>query len=153
MIRNERQYRITKSWISKFKDALFELNKLPESIEQPWLRKAQRESAEILVEDLYAQLKEYDALKSGKTKLAPLDIINNVSDLLVKWRIARNWTQKQLAEKLGLAEQQIQKYEERDYACATLETIKKVAAALKESKAPVRRHKEPRLRSSRKTVR
>ncbi len=150
MITNERQYRITKSWIRKFEDAIFELKQLPESKEQPWLHKAQRESAEILVDDLYSQLKDYDALKSGKVKLAPLDMINDVSDLLVKWRIARNWTQKQLAERLGLAEQQIQKYEEKDYSCATLETIKKVATVLKHCDAPFIRHKKSRVYSSRK---
>jgi len=73
-------------------------------------------------------------------KLPPLDTINNVPELLISWRIAKNWTQKELSEKLGLAEQQVQKYERTDYATATLATLFKVAAALR-SAEPIRKHK------------
>src|SRR5437879_6340241 len=123
MIKNERQYRITKSWIKKFEDSLYELSKLPESKEQPWLRKGQRESIQIQLEQLQSEVDEYESLKAGKIKLAPLDTITSVPELLIKWRIVRHWTQKHLAEKLGLAEQQIQKYEDTNYATATLETL------------------------------
>ena len=52
MIKNEKQYRITKAWIRKFEDSLFELKQLPESKTQPWLRAGQKESIELQLEDL-----------------------------------------------------------------------------------------------------
>ncbi len=140
MIKNEKQYRITKAWISKFEDSLFELKQLPENKKQPWLRRGQKESIELQIEDLQKQVQEYEALKLGKAKLPSLDTINNVPELLIKWRIAKNWTQKDLSEKLGLAEQQVQKYESTDYATATLETLFKVAEALRDQ-VPVRKSK------------
>jgi HTH-type transcriptional regulator / antitoxin HigA len=53
--------------------------------------------------------------------------------LLISWRIARHWTQRQLADRLGMHENQIQKYEAEDYSCASLETITRIAAILKEA--------------------
>lgn len=132
MIKNEKQYRITKAWIRKFEDALFDLEKTPAKDGQEWIKKGQIESIESQLGDLRDQARHYDLLKSGRVDLPPLDSINSIPELLIKWRIKRNWTQRQLADKLGIAEQQIQKYEYDDYATATLETLFKVAAVLRQ---------------------
>ena len=50
--------------------------------------------------------------------------------LLVKARIARGWTQRRLADALGIAEQQVQRYESSGYRSASLARICDVAAAL-----------------------
>jgi ribosome-binding protein aMBF1 (putative translation factor) len=131
MIQNEKQYRITKALIRRLADSVFELAQLPQSKTQPWLRRGQHESLEIQIADLEKETAEYEALRSGKVKLAPLETIEAFPELLIKWRITKHWTQRQLAEKLSLAEQQIQRYEDTQYATATLETLKKVAAALR----------------------
>jgi hypothetical protein len=46
MIKNDWQLRVTQKRIKDFEDALFELERLPESEAQPWLRAVQRESLE-----------------------------------------------------------------------------------------------------------
>jgi len=132
MIKNEKQYRISKSWVRKFDDAIFEAKQLPKKPKQPWLRKGQIESLQIQLEDLQTEIKEYEALKAGKVKLAPLDTVSALPILLIKWRIANNWTHKDLSQRLGLAEQQIQKYENCNYSTATLETLTRIAVVLKE---------------------
>lgn len=43
---------------------------------------------------------------------------------------ARGWTQRQLADQLGIAEQQVQRYEAAGYRSASLARICDVAAAL-----------------------
>ena len=45
-------------------------------------------------------------------------------------RIARGWTQRQLAEALGMAEQQIQRYEANDYRSTSLARLCDIANAL-----------------------
>jgi DNA-binding Xre family transcriptional regulator len=132
MIKNEKQYRISKSWVKKFEDAIFEAKQLPKNPKQPWLRRGQIESLQVQLDDLQVEIKEYEALKTGKVKLTPLDAVSALPVLLIKWRIANNWTQKELSERLGLAEQQIQKYENTNYSTATLETLTRIAIALKE---------------------
>ena len=48
----------------------------------------------------------------------------------IKARIAQGLSQKDLAERLKLKEQQIQRYEATDYASASLNRIKEVVTAL-----------------------
>jgi transcriptional regulator with XRE-family HTH domain len=49
---------------------------------------------------------------------------------LIQARIARGLTQRQLAERLGLKEQQIQRYEATGYASASLKRVGAVIQAL-----------------------
>ena len=46
-------------------------------------------------------------------------------------RIMRNWTQKELADKLAVAEQQVQRYEAAQYKGVSVERLQAVADALK----------------------
>ncbi|MFQ5652267.1 MAG: helix-turn-helix transcriptional regulator [bacterium] len=51
--------------------------------------------------------------------------------MLIQARIARGLTQKELAQKLGLKEQQIQRYEANDYAKASLARLNQIIDVLK----------------------
>ena len=60
-------------------------------------------------------------------------MVNSIVDIavaLIQARIARHWTQKQLAEKLDLPEQQIQRYESSRYKGVALERLQEIADAL-----------------------
>lgn len=143
MIKNEKQYKIAKAWLRKFEDGERTLKKLPKSKEQPWLRKAQQRSIKAQVEQLKAEIAEYEGLKNGKIKVPDLQVLYSVPVLLIKKRIANGWTLEQLAERLDMHHQQLQRYESTDYATATLETMQKVAAALSEG-SPARRKTAPK---------
>ena len=58
------------------------------------------------------------------------DSLADLAILLVKARIARWWTQRDLAKALNIAEQQVQRYEATGYRSASLARICDVAAAL-----------------------
>ncbi|MBX9721950.1 MAG: helix-turn-helix domain-containing protein, partial [Candidatus Obscuribacterales bacterium] len=115
-ITNEKQYKISKSWIKKFEDSLFELKQLPAEKGREWLRQSQEEALELQIDELKSQVSEYERVKSGKAKLpkpsAVAGVLRSVAQDLIKWRIAQGLTQKRLGQKLGVAEQQIQKYEQ-----------------------------------------
>ncbi len=49
---------------------------------------------------------------------------------MIRARIARGLTQKDLAKRLGIKEQQIQRYEETDYASASMARVNQVIKAL-----------------------
>ena len=49
---------------------------------------------------------------------------------LIQARKDLKWTQKNLADKLGMTEQQVQKLEAKKYATARLDTLIRVARAL-----------------------
>jgi HTH-type transcriptional regulator/antitoxin HigA len=132
MITNERQYRITSAELSRLKAALREFN-MKEATARTGsaiLAKAERDAIESQVEDLVEQLAEYDALKSGAVETLKARNLDQLPTLLIKARIAGRLSQKQLAARLGLQEQQIQRYEAEDYASASLRRLIEVAKAL-----------------------
>ena len=128
MIKNERQYLITKAQVSRFVRTLEGLNE--EDGVHPLIMKAQREAVRSQLSELQADLREYESLKAGKFKLEQLKTVKEIPTILIKARIAQGLSQKDLAERLGLKEQQIQRYEATDYASARLSRIREVAGAL-----------------------
>ena len=129
MIANERQLRITKAALREFEEALARLDTV-EAHRPPEMRRVMREAIESQLQELREQLAEYDALQSGKVSVLELDSLDALPDALIRARIAAGVTQKKLAERLGLKEQQIQRYEATRYAGVSLERIGAVVEAL-----------------------
>ena len=65
MIKNERQYRITKGWIQKFTQTLGHLDTHPEESDSlhPLLRQAERDGLKSQIETLEQEVREYEALR------------------------------------------------------------------------------------------
>ena len=80
--------------------------------------------------DLGAEIAEYEQLRSGATTTFTANSLADLAKLLIQGRIARGWSQRHLAEELGIAEQQIQRYEANGYATTSLTRLCEVAAAL-----------------------
>lgn len=129
MITNERQYRITKNAVGEFEEALSRLETV-EADRPPEMRRVTREAIESQLEELREQVTEYEALRSGKVHVLELGSLRELPDALIRARIAAGLTQKKLAARLGLKEQQIQRYEATHYAGVSLDRIQAVAEAL-----------------------
>ena len=129
MIKNERQYIITKAQARKFNAAIKEFE-AETTTTHPLLTKAQREALESQLAELNTQLRGYEKLRSGKPKKLKKSSFHGLPLELIRARIARGLTQRDLAMKLGIKEQQIQRYEETDYASASLARINEVIKAL-----------------------
>lgn len=129
MIANERQYRITRAAAREFEEALEKLDQV-EAHRPARLRQAMREAMESQLDELREQLAEYDALRSGKLSVLELDSLGALPEALIRARIAAGLTQKELAMRLHLKEQQVQHYEATRYAGVSLERIQAVADAL-----------------------
>lgn len=132
MIKNERQYRITKAQIEKFSNALTQLSASSQQDQSvhPILRKAERESLESQLTELRVQVEEYEALKEGQQAVLELDSLEALPCALIKARIAAGLTQKDLAERLGIKEQQVQRYEDTEYASASFARLLEVSRAI-----------------------
>lgn len=131
MIYNERQLKITKSRLEGFKDSLSQLrvSKRPQDID-PLLWKAEQDAIKSTIEELEADIQEYERLKAGKIKSVKVSSFDDVPKALIQARIAQGFTQKDLAEKLGVREQQVQHDEEILYSSASLSRLKRVAEVL-----------------------
>jgi len=129
MIANELQRRVTQTAIRKVEDALAHLDEDAKGRPE-WVRKGLREGMVSQLGDLREELGEYEALRAGQVREIELNSLTEIPEALIRARIAAGLSQKELAGRLGLKEQQIQRYEARRYAGASLERVQAVADAL-----------------------
>ena len=130
MILNQRQYRITKSWIRKFEAQLATFVASAEAAAlHPKQRQLEEDAIRGQLETLHAEVAEYEALLASAQ---PLEVrsFSELPHALIRARIASDMTQKELAERLGLKEQQIQRYESSEYKSASMERIAQIMSAL-----------------------
>jgi transcriptional regulator with XRE-family HTH domain len=78
---------------------------------------------------LEAEIAAYEELVDGKALLVESDLAD-LPDALIKARIANRWSQKQLADKLKVHEQQVQRYEASRYKGASFERLLEIAKVL-----------------------
>ena len=131
MIKNEKQYRITKAQARRFEDALADLarQERPSNI-APRLWQAQRAAADSQLQELQEQIDAYQLLHMGKSKEFVLEAVEDLPKTLIRARIASGMTQEGLAHRLGVKTQQIQRYEATEYESASFARIRKVVQAL-----------------------
>ncbi|WP_245473533.1 XRE family transcriptional regulator [Bradyrhizobium zhanjiangense] len=132
MITNERQYKITRNEADRFRKAISELsaNQPARTDVHPRLLEAEREAMESQLADLQAELAEYEQLKSADLSIITMNSFDELADGLIKARIVTGLSQKALAERLGLKEQQIQRYEAERYSSASYQRLREIAGAL-----------------------
>jgi transcriptional regulator with XRE-family HTH domain len=132
MIKNERQYKITKAQAEKFEQALARLAHTPQSDAggNQLLREMEEEALRSQLADLREELEEYEALRSGARPVLTIESFDEFPRALIKARIGAGISQRELADRLSLKEQQIQRYEETEYASASIERVKEVIKAL-----------------------
>jgi hypothetical protein len=85
---------------------------------------------ESWIEDLQEQITEYDELRSGQVKRLTADSIDELGKALIRARIAAGITPEQLAERLGIGMQEMERLERFDYQEANLARIFEVVRTL-----------------------
>ena len=119
MIKNERQYKITRNRADVVRNTIGELQRMP------------------LPDGLQPEMRElqFDALRGTLDALHDATLIEatgieQLPTALIRARIACGLTQRQLAERVGLQEQAIQRYEATDYAGVSFARLVEIAEAL-----------------------
>ncbi|WP_373544943.1 helix-turn-helix domain-containing protein [Chamaesiphon sp.] len=145
MIQNERQYRITQTKLREFSQLLADLDPPLGSLpclgnpdgmtpQDPNLHPRQvigwTNSYNLTIRQLKQELAEYEQLKSGNISTFVLGSLDDLPTTLIKARIATGMTQKELADKIGVREQQIQRYEASHYNSASFDRLRSIANTL-----------------------
>jgi HTH-type transcriptional regulator / antitoxin HigA len=128
MITNEVQYRATKMHLEQFEQA--SINLAAKHGKRSKLEQLEIDAVDAQADDLRAEVAEYERLRSGEQVSFAAGSLAELATVLIKARIARGWTQRQLAEALEMAEQQIQRYEANDYRSTSLARLCDIADAL-----------------------
>lgn len=128
MIANERQYQVTRK---KLGELVFLRDSARNETDDPdGFRELQIAAIESQMQDLQEELDEYEQLRSGGTATIEATSLAGLAEALIKARIARGWTQSDLAKRLGVAEQQVQRDEANRYSGAALSRLCDIAEAL-----------------------
>ncbi len=131
MIANERQYRISLAAFRRFEEGLDALERSgPGPDVHPRIHQAMIEATGSERDHLREQLERYDDLRSGRVAQRTLHSLRELPIALIEARIAARLTQRELAKRLGVAEQQVQRWEANEYAGVGLDRLQAIADAL-----------------------
>jgi DNA-binding XRE family transcriptional regulator len=131
VITNQREYRITKSWIARFEKELIanDTRELGPN-EHPDMRQVVNDAIASEIETLRRQIDHYERLRDGHITSREITSLHELPTALIEARIAARLTQRQLAERIGVAEQQVQRWEANDYSGVGLDRLQSIADAL-----------------------
>lgn len=132
MITNERQFRISKAQLDNLRNATsaFDANEAAKRSGSAVLAQAELAALQSQIEELAEEIHEYEALQSGAVRILKAQSLSELPRILIRARIAQGLSQRGLAERLGLKEQQIQRYEAEAYSTANVRRLAEVAKAL-----------------------
>ncbi|KAA6335585.1 hypothetical protein EZS27_016195 [termite gut metagenome] len=123
MIKNKKQYASVLKEVEILKDNIHDTEEVLKKEDNVSL-KLQLSTFKKGLKKLSKEIEEFECLTSGE--LSALEFNSAKDDMnkaIISFRIASQLTQKELAEKMYIQEQQIQRYEQSDYLTAGFERI------------------------------
>ncbi len=131
MIANERQYRIANAELKRFEEALAaQVASGPGQDVHPRIHQAMMDATASERDELRAQLQRYDDLRAGRVGERTLTSLRELPIALVEARIAARLTQRELAERLSVPEQQVQRWEANGYSGVGVDRLQEIGDAL-----------------------
>lgn len=132
MILNERQLAHARTQADRFRAALEALDQgsLDATDLHPAIKAAQIDAVRNDLNLLESEIRQYERLRSGEVRRFDVSALAGLPMALIQARIAAGLNQRQLAERLGLKEQQIQRYEASAYEGASFNRMVDVADAI-----------------------
>jgi DNA-binding XRE family transcriptional regulator len=82
------------------------------------------------IETFRDEIDHYEQLRDGRITSREITSLRELPTALIEARIAARLTQRQLAERIDVAEQQIQRWEANDYSGVNLDRLQSIADAL-----------------------
>ena len=131
MITNELEYRITKAELARFEEGLIAHDaREPSPNVDPGMSQLMRDAITSEIEVLRGQIHHYEQLRDGRITGCEITSLHELPTALIEARIAARLTQRQLAERIGVVEQQIQCWEANEYTGVNLDRLQGIADAL-----------------------
>lgn len=122
MIKNQKQAATVRKEIDDLRALLVEMDGISAEQKLDFKQQLQYNVWRGRIDDLRFEIEEYEHLTSGDLHILEVNS-HNLQKAIVSFRIASGLTQKDIADKLEIQEQQIQRYEQNDYLTASFERI------------------------------
>jgi DNA-binding XRE family transcriptional regulator len=129
LIANDLEYQTTRDALQRLEAGLSHAGD-HEAEREPLLQRAMGDAVRGEIEILRRQMETYEALRDGRVSKTSFGSLAGVADALIAARIAAGWSERDLAERLGLKRQVIERYEATRYQTATFARLVETAAAL-----------------------
>jgi ribosome-binding protein aMBF1 (putative translation factor) len=121
MIKNEKQYRISKK---RLLELAARIKTVPADTEHDPLRnELLLGSLQYQQVELRKEVKQYEKRKQNNTTRLPGRQLKQLPSLIVEYKLAMGLTQKTLAGKLGIKEQQWQRYEADNFSSISFKNL------------------------------
>lgn len=128
MISTDRQLAKTKEQLVLLERGL--VNAPPPPGVHPVIAEAGLRALRAQADDLRAEIEDYEGLRDGRLPGPDLNAVARLHVDLVRARVAQGLSQAELARRLGVDPQQIQRYEANGYRGASLARLSEIAQAL-----------------------
>jgi HTH-type transcriptional regulator/antitoxin HigA len=128
MIFSDKQLNTSKAALRQLKQSLSVTESDAEG--EAWLKKLGADALRSQIAEIDTDIVEYELLKSGQVAYAKTCSLSELPRVLVQARIAQGLSQSDLAAKLDMKPQQIQRYEATLYQSASLARLIEIADTL-----------------------
>jgi len=153
MIKNEKQYRISKRKSGELADAIDRINN---DLKKDPLRKEILTTSLIMAkQDIEKEILAYEKLKKNTIGKLKERLFSDLPSLLTEYKIKSGLTQKEFAAELGIKEQQLQRYEADNFRSVTFKNLLRFLEAvglevtIKETRMTRTNKNNPRKKQSR----
>ena len=129
MIKNQKQGALVKKEIADLLDLIADMERISIETKLDLKQQFQLDIFKSRVEEMNTELSEYESLISEDLQILEITT-NDLQKAIISFRIASGLTQKDIAKKLEIQEQQIQRYEQNNYLTASFERIIQILQTL-----------------------
>jgi DNA-binding Xre family transcriptional regulator len=153
MIKNEKQYRISKRKSGELADAIDRINNDPKK--DPLKKEMLTTSLIMAKQEIDQEILLYETLKKDRIGLLKERLFSDLPSLLTEYKIKSGLTQKEFAAELGIKEQQLQRYEADNFRSVTFKNLLRFLEAvglevtIKETRMTRTNKNNPRKKQSR----
>jgi DNA-binding Xre family transcriptional regulator len=124
MIKNEKQYKITRKKLLGFQEEIARIQGGQESL--PAKKQLILISLIMMQEQLENEIAAYDLLKTQPSAVLVERSIDELPNLLIEFKINSGLTQKEFSKKIGMKEQQLQRYEADNFKSISFKNLLKI---------------------------
>lgn len=128
MIKNEKQYKISKKLLSEINENIANLKK--DTTQHPLKIKLLLASALNIQKEVEQDILLYETLKTTKGVLLKERLFSDLPSILIEYKIKSGLTQKEFAAQLGIKEQQLQRYEADNFKSVTFKNLLRFLEAI-----------------------
>jgi HTH-type transcriptional regulator / antitoxin HipB len=128
MIKNEKQYKISKK---KLQIVHEEIDRIKAGREHPPAKdRLNIVSLQVFQQQLENEIEAYEFLKSNGPIFLDERSIDELPELLIEFKIHSGLTQKEFSQKIGMKEQQLQRYEAENFQGISFKNLLKILHAI-----------------------